>query len=76
MVINSTNINKTNKIKERWSSIPPISTKRIRLKSDGHQFRPSLFNLIRFVDIGGIDDHHSLILFALLILVELMTITL
>jgi hypothetical protein len=31
--------------------------------------------ILCFVDIGGIDDHHSLILFVLLILVELMTIT-
>jgi hypothetical protein len=62
MVKNSTNINKTNN---------NISTKE-RLNSD---------IVVCFVDIGGIVDHHYLtflgerLLFVLLILEELLTIT-
>jgi hypothetical protein len=38
MVNNSTNINKARKIKQWWSTTPPISTKQGRLNSDGKQF--------------------------------------
>jgi hypothetical protein len=38
MVNNSTNINKARKIKQWWSTTPPISTKQERLNSDGQQF--------------------------------------
>jgi hypothetical protein len=39
VVYNSTNINKARKLKQWWSTIPPISTKQERLNSDGQQFR-------------------------------------
>jgi hypothetical protein len=38
MVNNSTNINKARKIKQWWSTIPPISTKQESLNSGGQQF--------------------------------------
>jgi hypothetical protein len=38
MVNNSTNINKARKIKQLWSTIPPISTKQESLNSGGQQF--------------------------------------
>jgi hypothetical protein len=70
------------KLKQWWSTIAPISTKQT-INSDGQQFHQyqqneqqtvRVNNLCFVVDIGGIVDHHCL-LFALLILVELLTIT-
>jgi hypothetical protein len=65
MVNNSTNIKKNHlstQLIERWSTIPPISTKipsHINSLSDGQQFH-QYQQKSPFVDIGGIVDHHSM----------------
>jgi hypothetical protein len=87
MVNHFTNINKTNN-KQWWSTIPLISAKQT-INSDGqqlHQYQQNEQQTVMVnnftninktnnnVYIGGIVVHHCL-LFVLLILVELLTIT-
>jgi hypothetical protein len=69
MVNNSTNINKNHlslQLIDRWSTIPPISTKiisHLNSLSDGqqfHQYQQKSPREVIFIDIGEIIDHHSM----------------
>jgi hypothetical protein len=66
MVNNSTNINKNHlslQLIDRWSTIPPISTKiisHLNSLSDGQQFHQYQQKSVIFIDIGGIIDHLSM----------------